>query len=130
MDHLSRDCHTDCISYSLAKGSRSRLHSRNFSKFGMTGSLTVEAAKIPYLLHRQIESAQVEPCVEEHASVPSGEDKAVAVDPGRSPRIEGKGVTKKNSANLSRSERQPDVTALTSMNCVDGEPSCLIGSFT
>ena len=67
--HLAGNGHPYGITHPLPQGAGGRFDTRSFAKFRMSRRLTVQLAEVLDFLKRKIESGQVKPTVEEHASV-------------------------------------------------------------
>ena len=84
--------HADGVAHALAERAGGGLYARGFAVFGVAGGLAVELAEVADFLEREFVAREVEPTVQEHAAVASGEDHAVAVDPRRVGRVVAQGV--------------------------------------
>src|SRR5205814_7256640 len=78
-------CHrySNCIAYSLPKGSSGTFYSGRFEKLRMAWCLAVQLPEALDLVHWQVVSAHMEPCVEKHASVTGRENEVIAANPAR-----------------------------------------------
>ena len=87
----------------------------------------MEDAEVFHLVERQVVAAEVEPAVEEHRTVPGGEDEAVAVEPTGLVRIVHQGMAVEDGADLGGTERQAKVAGRALVHGVDGEAAGLGG---
>jgi hypothetical protein len=87
----------------------------------------VQAAELGDLLDRQLEAAEVQPGVKEHAAVARRQDEAVAVGPARALRVDRKGVAEEDRADLGASQREPQVAGLAGVDRVYRQASGLVG---
>ena len=76
-----RDRHPHRRGESLAERSRGHLRPRGMAKLRMAGGLAFPLAEGADIVEGEVIAGQVEERVEEHRSVPGGQDEAVAVDP-------------------------------------------------
>lgn len=125
--HLLGHGEADAVGNALSKGSGCRLDTRGLVELGMSRRDAVELAELLHLIERNVESGEMEPRVEEHAAVTSGEDESVAVKPAGIYWIELKRLTKKNGSDIGRSKRQAEMTRLAGGDGVDGNTAGIAG---
>jgi hypothetical protein len=85
----------------------------------------MELPEIFDLLQRQVIPRQMQPTVEEHAPVSSGQDESVTVDPTRVLGKVTKRMSKEDRSDLSATKRQAEVTGSCRLNSVHGQAAGL-----
>src|SRR5438067_8983170 len=107
--HFRRHCHPDRVANALPQRTSGSLDSRRFKKFRMPRCFRMELTKTLDVVDRNVVAAQVQPCVQEHAAVPGGKNKIVAIDPARLIWIMSEQITVEHRPDLRASERQTKV---------------------
>ena len=80
-----------------------------------------------HVIDGHVVTAEVEPAVEEHGTMTSGEDKSVAIEPFRVGRIADEFFAEKDGTNIGGTERQAEVAGGALVDGVHGEATGFIG---
>ncbi len=67
--HLTGNGHSHGITHPLTKRTCGRFDSRSFAKFRMSRRFAVQLAEVLKFFKRKIKTGQMEPTIEEHATV-------------------------------------------------------------
>src|SRR4029077_11141322 len=107
--HVRCHGHANRVAHALTERSGGAFYSGRLAKCGMSGGFRRRLPETFECRHRQIVAAHVQPRVKEHAAVPGGEHEDIAIDPTRLVRIISERMTKKHRADLSATERKPQM---------------------
>ena len=74
-------CKTHSIAHALAKGAGRGLHAVSLAVFGVAGRARTELAEVYQVLFGHVVTEEVEERIQQHRTMPRGEDKSVSVFP-------------------------------------------------
>jgi len=123
--HFAGDGEADRVADTLSEGAGGAFDSRGVSEFRVPRGLTAHLAEVADFLDGEVEAAQVEPAVEEHATMAGREDETIPVQPAGRLRIEGKPFAEKIGADFGGPEGKSEVAGAASVDGVDGEAAGL-----
>ena len=130
-EHPFRDRHPDRGSDALAERSGGRLHPERVAVFGVARGLRADLPKVLQIVDRQpfvaADAGQIKQGVQQHRSVSSRQDEAVAVGPVRVGGVELQDVAEENRRDVGRAHGQAGVAALGLLHRVDGEKAYGVG---
>jgi hypothetical protein len=89
----------------------------------------VEHAEVLHFFEREIVAREVEPRINEHGTVTSAENEAVAIEPVAVGRVTLEGFAEEDCPDFGGPERKPEVTGRTLVDGVHGETTGFIGGF-
>jgi len=104
--HLLRDGEADRIRDALAERSCGGLDARGVAKLRVARRPALKLAEVLHRIQREIKPGEMQPGVEEHAAVASGEDEAVAIEPARLVGIQVKRVAEEHRSDFRATEGQ------------------------
>jgi len=125
--HLLGHRKSHAIGHTLAERTGGRLDSGSLMELRVSRSDAVELAEFLHLIERKVEPGKVQPCVEKHAAVTSGEDETVAINPARSRWVDLECLTEENGSDISRAEGKAEMSGLAGSDGVDGESAGIAG---
>jgi hypothetical protein len=125
--HLLGHREADAIGHTLSERASGRLDSGSLMELRVTRCDAVELTEFLHLIERKIEPGKVQPGVEEHAAVTSGEDETITINPARSCGVDLESLPEENGANISRTERKTEMSRLAGGDGVDGESAGIAG---
>ena len=127
--HLFGQREADRVGQALAERAGGGFHSRRLAGFRMAGGLRVQLAEALQLLHRQVETGQVQQRVLQHRAVSVGEHEAVAVGPLRVARVELQEIVPQHLGEVGHAHRHARMTGLRCLHGVHGKGAHGIGKF-
>ena len=110
---------THAVSETLAERSRRDFHPGRMSPLRMAGGMASPLPELSDLFERKVISRQVEEAIEEHRTMPSGQDKAVPVKPAGVRGVMFQKTSPQHISHGSSAERHSRMSAIGLLNGVD-----------
>jgi hypothetical protein len=121
-----RQSHSYCHGDPLSQGACGRFYPKVRVVFRMASCLAAPLAKIPKVIYADVVSGQMKQRVKQLASMTSGEDKTVAIEPPRVCGIMSQKPVPQSVGHRGGPERQSGVTRVGFLAHVDREnPDCI-----
>ena len=98
--------HTNHVANTLAQWAGGALDARGPAELRVTWGLAVQLTEVGHLFLREIVTSHVEPSIQEHGAVSTGQNEAITVDPLWVVRVVGQLLAKQDSSDVSASQRK------------------------